>query len=209
MNNASLAGYLLGQPIILGALAAILAAAAGWMIEQSRPQLGQHLRLTGYLGMLAAGGLIAVDVARHAEHSDAALDLVEHTRARIEGSETIVPLGADGHYHAVLSVNGHDVPAMIDTGASFTSFEQATANRLDLVPSPGRLPTELATANGVILAHFGVAKELRLGGIKVTDAEIAITPDTPAPQAVVGMNLLSKLTSWRVEKGELHLVPAP
>lgn len=208
MNNASLTDYLLGQPVILAALAALVAAAAGWMIEQSRPQLGQRLRLTGYLGMLAAGALIAVDVARRADHSDAALDLIEHTQARIEGSETVIPLGADGHYHAMLSVNGHDVPAMIDTGASFTSIEQATANRLDLAPSASRLPTELATANGVILAHFGVAKELRLGGITVTDAEIAITPDTAAPQAVVGMNLLSKLTSWRVEKGELHLLPA-
>ena len=209
MNNSSLTGYLLGQPIILAALAALLAAAAGWMIEQSRPALGQRLRLAGYLGMLTAGALIAVDAARQAKHSDAALDLMERTSARIEGSETIIPLGADGHYHAVLSVNGHDVPAMIDTGASFTSFEQATANRLDLTPSASRLPTELATANGVILARFGVARELRLGGITVADAEIAITPDTSAPQAVVGMNLLSKLASWRVEKGELHLVPAP
>lgn len=208
MNQSSLTEYLLAQPLILAGLAALLLAAAGWMIETQRPSLGQRLRLSGYLGMLAAGALIVIDVARNAKGSDAKLNLVGSTQARISGGETVIPLGADGHYHAVLLVNGHEVPAMIDTGATFTSFEQATADRLGLSPSPGRMPTELATANGVIMAHFGVARELKLGGITVNDAEIAITPDTRSTQSVVGMNLLSKLASWRVEQGELHLVPA-
>lgn len=209
MSDSSLADYLLDQPVILTALVALVAAAAGWMTERSHPILGQRLRISGYLGLIATGALIAVDAARHAEHSDAALELMPSTQARVSGSETVIPLGPDGHYHAVLTINGHEVPAMIDTGASFTSLEQATAVPLDLAPNPGRLPTEMTTANGVILAHFGVARELTLGNVTVKDAEIAITPDTSSPQAVVGMSLLSKLASWRVEKGELHLVPAP
>ena len=208
MNDVSLTDYLLGQPVILAALAALLAAAAGWMIEHSHPVLGQRLRQAGYLGILVAGALIAIDAARRAEHSDAALDLIPSIHARVSGTETIIPLGPDGHYHAVLTINGHDVPAMIDTGASFTALEEATAERLVLAPNPGRLPTELSTANGVILARFGIARELKLGSVIVADAEIAITPNTQSPQAVVGMNLLSKLKSWRVEQGELHLVPA-
>ncbi len=208
MKQPSLTDYMLGQPLILILLVALLAAAAGWMIETQRPILGQRLRLSGYLGILAAGMLIVIDVSRQAKGSDAQLDLVGYTQARISGGETVIPLGADGHYHAVLIINGHEVPAMIDTGASFTSIEQATADDLDLRPSAGRLPTELSTANGVIMAHFGVARELRLGGFTVNDAEIAITPDTRSSQSVVGMNLLSKLASWRVERGELHLVPA-
>ena len=209
MSDPSLVDYLLGQPVILAALVALLAAAAGWMTERSHPVLGQRLRISGYLGLLATGALIAVDAARHAEHSDAALELMPSTQARVSGFETIIPLGPDGHYHAVLTINGHEVLAMIDTGASFTSLEQDAAAPLGLAPSPDRLPTELTTANGVIMAHFGVASELTLGNVTVKNAEIAITPNTSSPQAVVGMNLLSKLASWRVEKGELHLVPAP
>lgn len=207
MNEQSLSAYLLGQPIVLLALAALIAAAAGWMIEQTRPAVGRVLRLGGYLGMLAAGALIAVDVARHAERSDARLELVDHAQSRIEGGETVLPLGADGHYHALLVINGRDVPALIDTGASYTSLEAAAAAPLGLTPDRGRLPEELGTANGVILARFARARELRLGNIVVRDAEIAVTPDTAAPQAVVGMNLLSRLAGWRVENGTLHLTP--
>ncbi len=208
MSDISLSDYLLGQPVILAALAALLVAAAGWMTEQSHPTLGQRLRFAGYLGLLVTSALIAVDAARRAEHSDAAFDLIPSIQARVSGTETIIPLGPDGHYHAVLTINGHQVPAMIDTGASFTSLEEAAAEPLVLAPNPGRLPTELSTANGVILARFGIARELKLGSVTVVDAEIAITPNTQSPQAVVGMNLLSKLASWRVEQGELHLVPA-
>ena len=209
MTLPSLGAYLLGQPIVLAALFGLITAAAGWLIEQRQPGLGQRLRFAGYLVMLGAGALIAVDAARRAEHSDAKLNLVNQAETRIEGGETIIPLGADGHYHAVMQINGREVPAMIDTGASYTSLEQAAAATLDLDPDPGRLPSELSTANGVILAHFAVARELRLGNILVREAEIAVTPNTAAPQALVGMNLLSKLASWRVERGELHLVPAP
>lgn len=209
MTLPSLGAYLLGQPIVLAALFGLITAAAGWLIEQRQPGLGQRLRFAGYLVMLGAGALIAVDAARRAEHSDAKLNLVNQAETRIEGGETIIPLGADGHYHVMLQINGREVPAMIDTGASYTSLEQAAAATLDLDPDPGRLPSELSTANGVILAHFAVARELRVGNILVREAEIAVTPNTAAPQALVGMNLLSKLASWRVERGELHLVPAP
>lgn len=207
MTDQSLTTYLMGQPIIIAALAGLLVAGAGWMVERSRPLLAQRLRMAGYLAMLGAGALIVVDVARKAEHSDAKLDLMPMTEARVSGAETIIPLGADGHYHALVSINGQKIAAMIDTGATFTSFEEGAAAKFGLVPSRNRLPTELETANGVITARFGIARDLRLGNIVVKDAEIAITPNTAAPQGVIGMDLLSRLASWRVEKGELHLQP--
>jgi aspartyl protease family protein len=207
VTDTSLTTYLIDQPIIIAALAGLLVAGAGWMVEQSRPRLAQRLRMTGYLSMLGAGALIVVDVARKAEHSDAKLDLMPTTEARVSGAETIIPLGADGHYHAQVSINGQKVAAMIDTGATFTSFEESVASKLGLTPSQNRLPTELQTANGIITARFGIAREMQLGNIAVKDAEIAITPDTAAPQGVIGMDLLSRLASWRVENGELHLQP--
>jgi len=206
-EQVSLADYLLGQPLILIAVAALLLAALGWRLEGSHRKLGSNLRSAGYLGMLAAGLLIVIDVARKTEDSDAALQLVERTQAQVIGDETVIPLGADGHFSAVAQINGQDLPVLIDTGASYTSVEEADARRLGIAADPGRLPTELSTANGMISARFGLADELRLGAIDARKVTIAITPDTDSPEAVIGMDLLSRLEGWRVENGKLILSP--
>ena len=203
----SLTAYLLGQPLTLVALAGLLLAALGWQLERQHHRLGQRLRSTGYLAMLAAGALIAIDAARRTSSSDAAFDLVGQTEAQISGGETIIPLGADGHFHALVRINGREVPMLIDTGATFTSIEESAAQPLGLAPNRGRLPGEVSTANGVITARYAVAQRFEFGSIAVQDLEVAILPDTASPQAVLGMNLLSKLATWRVEGAKLYLVP--
>ena len=203
----TLTAYLLGQPLVLAALAGLVLAALGWQLERQHHRLGQRLRNAGYLAMLAAGGLIAVDAARRTTTSDAAFDLVGQTEAQVSGGETIIPLGADGHFHARVRINGHEVPMLIDTGATFTSLEESTAQALDLAANLGRLPGEVSTANGVITVRYAVAQRFELGSITVQNLEIAILPNTASPQAVLGMNLLSKLATWRVAEGKLYLVP--
>jgi len=207
-TQASLADYLLSQPLILVVVIALLLAALGWRLELSHPRLGSILRTAGYLGMLAAGSLIVIDSARKAKSSDVALELVGRTRAEVVGSETVIPLGADGHFRVVATINGKELPVLIDTGATYTSMEEAAAKRLEIGNNPQRLPVELGTANGTISARFGLADEIRLGSIEARNVDVAITPDTNSPVAVIGMDLLSRLEGWRVENGKLILSPA-
>lgn len=202
-----LADYLLGQPLILVALVGLLLAALGWRLEVSHHRLSSHLRTAGYLGMFAAGLLIVVDSARKAERSDVALELVGRTQAEVVGGETVIPLGADGHFRAVAQINGQDLSVLIDTGATYTSIEEAAARRLEIVNNSSRLPVELGTANGTISARFGRASEIRLGAIEARDVDVAITPDTDSPVAVIGMDILSRLEGWRVENEKLILSP--
>jgi aspartyl protease family protein len=207
-TEASLAEYLLSQPLILAAVIALLLAALGWRLELSHHRLGSILRTAGYLGMLAAGSLIVIDSARKAKSSDVALELVGRTRAEVVGGETVIPLGADGHFRVVATINGKELPVLIDTGATYTSMEEAAAKRLEIGNNPQRLPVELGTANGTISARFGLADEIRLGSIEARNVDVAITPDTNSPVAVIGMDLLSRLEGWRVENGKLILSPA-
>lgn len=207
-DQGSIFAYLTSQPLVALALAGLVLAGLGWRLERPQARLGGHLLTAGYLAFGSAALLIVIDVIRQTKDSDIALQLIDRTEARVIGRETVIPLGPDGHYHAIAEINGHQVSMLIDTGASFTTLEQATARPLGLAPSQSRLPADLVTANGVIQARFAIARQLRLGSIDARDLEVAITPDTASPQAVVGMDLLSKLQSWRVEGGELHLVPA-
>lgn len=203
----SLGEWLIGQPLVLLALTGLLLAGLGWRFEVKGSRLGNRLRSAGYFTMGLAAMLIVVDTARKTEDSDAALELAERTEAQVVGGETVIPLGPDGHFRAVAKLNGQDLPVLIDTGATYTSIEEADARRLNIAADPSRLPTQLGTANGTILARFGLAGELRLGGISARQMSVAITPDTDSPVAVVGMDLLSQLDGWRVENGKLILRP--
>lgn len=207
-DQGSIFAYLISQPLVALALAGLVLAGSGWRLERQGARLGGHLLSAGYLALGVSALLIVIDVTRRTKDSDFALELVDRTEARIVGQETVIPLGPDGHYRAMAEINGHPVSMLIDTGASFTTLEAATARPLDLRPSQSRLPADLATANGVIQARFALADQVKLGSINVQGLELAVTPDTESPQAVIGMDLLSRLQSWRVENGNLHLIPA-
>jgi aspartyl protease family protein len=208
MNQQPLGEWLLGQPLVLLALAGLLAAGLGWRLEASGSRLGDRLRSAGYLAIALATMLIVIDSARKAESSDVALELVGRTRAEVVGGETVIPLGADGHFRVVATINGKELPVLIDTGATYTSMEEKAAKRLEIGNNPNRLPVDLGTANGTISARFGLADAIRLGSIEARNVDIAITPDTNSPVAVIGMDLLSRLDGWRVENGKLILSPS-
>lgn len=195
------------EPLLLITIFAVLAAAAGWMMEHQRPAMADALRKTGYLGMLAAGLLLVGQLAYTAERSDAALELQRRPALTVSGSETIVPLGSDGHFWIEAQVNGQPVEFLVDTGATYTGVGRATAEALGIRPNPARAPLELETANGVITATLGTAESLRFGNIEVRGLDVAVPRDTDDETQVIGMNLLSRLASWRVEGNKLILVP--
>lgn len=197
----------LNEPLLLIAIFAVVAAAAGWMMERERPALADALRKTGYLGMLAAGLLLVGQLAYTAERSDAMLELRHRPAVAVSGSETIVPLASDGHFWIEAEVNGQPVEFLVDTGATFTGLGRRTAEAVGLRPNPARAPLELETVNGVITATLGTAESLRFGNIEVRGLDVAVPRDTDDETQVIGMNLLSQLASWRVEGDKLILVP--
>ncbi|MFN5820196.1 MAG: TIGR02281 family clan AA aspartic protease, partial [Novosphingobium sp.] len=186
---------------------AVVAAAAGWMMERERPALADALRKTGYLGMLAAGLLLVGQLAYTAERSDAMLELRHRPAVAVSGSETIVPMASDGHFWVTAEVNGRELDFLIDTGATFTGIGRDAAEELGIKPDPQQAPLELETANGVITATLGKVDALRFGNIEVRGLPVAVPQDTADDTQVIGMNLLSQLASWRVEGDRLILVP--
>lgn len=119
------------------------------------------------------------------------------------GAEVRVAMDEDGHFRVNAEVNGQSVVLMIDSGASISGVDRATANQLGLVPD-GRL-AEVATANGHQVMRFSSARTIRVGTIERTDQSVLIAPgETPN---VLGMNFLSSLSNWRVEGRTLVLRP--
>lgn len=195
------------QPLLFVAVGAIVLAAGGWMLERERPELASNLRRLGYLGLIAALLLQVGVLAFHAERSDAALELNSRPALSVSGRETIVPLASDGHFWIEAEVNGQPIEFLVDTGATFTGVGRGDAAALGIRPDPGRAPLELQTANGVITARLGRIDSLRFGNIEVRGLEVAVPQETDDDTRVIGMNLLSRLGSWRVEGNRLILTP--
>ncbi len=207
MRMGECAALLAAEPMLGLAIAAILLAGLGWMMERgARPAMGRNLRHAGYLGLGAALLLTIVLGAWRADRSDAAMLLAQNRQATVSGGEIHIAMRPDGHFWLDGAVNGVTVPFLVDTGASYTGLSAANARRAGIVPDPGQMPVDLETANGQIVARLGTIRALQLGGIAVRNLPAVIAPNEDDTN-VIGMNLLSRLASWRVEGRVLVLVP--
>jgi aspartyl protease family protein len=177
------------------------------MLAPELRRLSGFLRGTGYLGLLAALLLTVAESAYRAPHSEAAMLLGSKPELSVAGSETRIPIASDGHFWVDAQVNGATERFLIDTGATYTGLNQTAASAAGVEPDPMAMPLELDTANGPITARAAIIEELRFGTIVARDLKAAIAPSAVDSTNVIGMNLMSRLASWRVEKDTLILVP--
>ena len=125
-------------------------------------------------------------------------------RAVIEGSTTRVPRSDDGHFWIDAEVNGRTVRMLVDSGASTTTLDAASAQAAGVAPS-GAFPVAVGTANGVVTMQRARAERLTLGSIKLEDVPVQINQHDDT--SVLGMNTLSRLKRWGVEGRWLVLEP--
>ncbi len=117
-----------------------------------------------------------------------------------------IPVGSDGHYWAMVRINGTERRMLVDSGATTTALSVVTARAagLDLKESPfGSL---IETANGRVTADHTTIAKLAIGPITLDDVGADVSPAF-GDQDIIGMNVLSRLRGWRVEQGVLVLNP--
>ena len=68
------------------------------------------------------------------------------------------------------------------------------------------MPVQLRTASGAITARLATIDTFAFGNIVARDMDAVIVPGMDGMN-VLGMNFLARLKGWRVEDGELVLVP--
>jgi len=137
------------------------------------------------------------------------------------------------HMNVPVKIDGHDVTATIDTGATSSTLDADTAHQLfDLTPdSPGAVP--LGTMGNDSHKVFGwTFKTLEIGGIKINNPRMRVIPDLVAKgnkddvsadshirmrsaiesmgfTMLIGMDILRKLHLYIASKeGKLYVTPA-
>ena len=125
---------------------------------------------------------------------------------QVDGRETRIRMAPNGHFFADVTINGVKRRMLIDSGATVTALSAKTAREAGLEMKDGLMPVMIQTANGAVQARKAEIPELRLGNIVARDLTVVVSPAFGGID-VIGMNLLSKLKSWRVEGKTLILTP--
>ena len=192
--------------LLVATVAAVVASWIGSAMVQRHVPLGRLVRSAGSLALLAIFVAVVLQVSRFDPRFGMAVPQLGLPEQVVEGGETRVPLSRDGHFWIEANVNGQTVPFLVDTGATLTALSQGTAERIGVEPRPGGIPVMLNTANGSISADIATIDELRFGNVVARGLDTVIAPGL-GDTNVIGMNLLSRLASWRVEGQTLILVP--
>jgi len=206
MDLASLTQFLMSEPLLALALGAMAVVLLGGAIRHLLPRLGNFVRALGHIGLFGALALTVVQVARVNQGLDLSVPGLDLPAQRVSGSETRVPIDADGHFWIRARVNGVPHRFLVDTGATLTAIPPSLADAAGVEPQPMRPPVLLRTANGTVPAQLATIDELRFGNVVARDLDAVVAPGIEGT-SVLGMNFLSRLASWRVEGRTLILVP--
>jgi aspartyl protease family protein len=112
------------------------------------------------------------------------------------GRQIRIPMAIDGHFWVEGQVNDVPVRFLIDSGATMTTVDQATAMQtgLRIDPNRGQL---VRTGNGIIRVALGRAETLDVEDIERRNMSIHVAENDDLN--VLGMNWLSTLKRWSVE----------
>lgn len=120
-----------------------------------------------------------------------------------DGKELRIPIAEDGHFWVEASVNGHEAPFLVDSGASVTTISREIADTAGI--ETGMRVALVETANGTVQMRKARADSFSVGTIQRSDFAIQVNDHDDSN--VLGMNFLSSLGGWRVEGNYLVLRP--
>ena len=192
--------------LLLAAVVAMALGVLGTMTVRRLPALGRLLRTGSTLVLMGVLVLVVLQLSRIDPRFELAVPELGLPQQVVEGSETRVQLAPDGHFWLRAEINGEPANFLVDTGATLTAVSTDTAARVGLEARGGERPVRMQTANGAVAAELTTIDELRFGNVAARGLDAVIAPGL-GPTNVLGMNLLTRLASWRVEGDTMILVP--
>ena len=186
---------------------AVAAGVAGAILRRQFPAASSLLRAGSTFGLAGILVLVVLQVSHFDPRFEMAIPELGPPEQQVVGGETRIPLSPDGHFWVRAEVNGVPAAFLVDTGASLTTLNEETAAAAKLESRRGGIPIVMETANGPITAQVSTIDSLRFGNISAVGLDAAIAPNIGRTN-VLGMNMLRRLGSWRVEGETMILVPA-
>jgi aspartyl protease family protein len=142
---------------------------------------------------------------KNAPAPPARLAAVQTDEPALLGRRARLPADARGHFTADFRLNGYDIPAMIDTGATVVAINLSTARRIGVVLTPSDFAYSVTTANGKTKAAAVTIDTVQIGKIYVDKVPAVVLEDSALGGTLVGMSFLKRLSKYEVENGAMIL----
>lgn len=113
------------------------------------------------------------------------------------GGTIRIAQASDGHFYATVNLDGVERRMLVDSGATTTALSTATAQAIGLDLDESAFPAIVSTANGRVQARTATVKRVAIGSIALENVGVVVSPAFGTDD-VLGMNILSRLASWRV-----------
>ena len=193
--------------LLIAVLFVVIIGWIGAVLARRGLRFGRFVRGASTFVLFGILVVVVLQLSRLDPRLEVAVPQIGLPEQVVEGGETRIPLARDGHFWLRAELNGAPANFLVDTGATLTAVSSGLAERAGLEPRRGGLPVTVGTANGPVAAELATAEELRFGNVSARGLDVVIAP-TLGDTNVVGMNLLSRLASWRVEGDTMILIPA-
>lgn len=102
----------------------------------------------------------------------------------------------DGHFMATATVNGTQMPLMVDTGASTVVLTSSDAARAGIAVKSLSFAVAVNTANGVSYAAPVRLQAISIGPLEIRDVEALVAKPGSLNESLLGMSFLKKLRSF-------------
>ena len=114
---------------------------------------------------------------------------------------------SNGHFNIEANIDGTDVRFLIDTGATGTVLSERDAVRVGIAVDALAFNRPVQTANGLAFEAQTRIDRLEIGPFALRNVGVGVLRDDQLQTSLLGMNVLSRFASMRVEGDRLILVP--
>ncbi len=121
------------------------------------------------------------------------------------GRKVMLRQDGRGHFSAPFRINGRQVDALVDTGATVVALSVSTARRVGISLNPSDFRHEIGTANGKVRGAAVVIDRLQIGRISLDGVQAVVLDDRALGTTLIGMSFLGRLASYKAENGTLLL----
>jgi aspartyl protease family protein len=119
-------------------------------------------------------------------------------------SEVIISADINDQYLTTVNIDGHDIKAIVDTGANTVAMSAQHANTLGIDYMNGGMVGSAQTASGVTPMHMVTLNSVKVGDIEVKDVNAAVLEGNFPDTILLGMTFLNEVHLAQ-EKGVMKL----